>query len=237
MKTCFVISPIGPPDSDIRKRSDQILSYVIRPAMEDAGYQTVRADEMSSPGLITPQIIDHLIKDELVVADLTGKNPNVYYELALRHASKKPVINIRDPLEIIPFDVAGLRTIDVDYRFITSMDKCRNEIAKQIRSLERDPNSAVTPVSFTLALLSNKTGSSQGELNVQLMSSLQSIKAELELIKRHLGDQSNTREYLGGEAPSELGIDHKGLRDLAKIFSQFEGGPAKGATKGRKKKT
>lgn len=216
-------------------RSDQILNYVIKPVMEESGYQTVRADEMSSPGLITPQIIDHLLKDELVIADLTGRNPNVFYELALRHATKKPAITIKDPSEIIPFDVAGIRTIEVDYRFITSMDKCRKEIAKQIQSLQKDPNSVVTPVSFTLALLGDKTGDSQGELNIQLISSLQSIKAELELIKRGMG-QANTREFLGGENPAELGIDRKGLRDLANIFSKIEARTGRKSVKTRKGK-
>lgn len=234
MKTCFVISPIGDPDSDIRRRSDQILGYVIRPTLEDYGYQTYRADEISSPGLITPQIVDHLLKDDLVVADLTGRNPNVFYELALRHASKKPAITIKDPSEIIPFDVLGLRTIDVDFRFISSMEECKRRMAKQIQSLEKHPDLIVTPVSFTLALLSGKGESSQADLNIQLMSSLQSIRGELELIKRNVRNQTAPRESLGGEIPAELGIDRKGLKELAMIFSEYK--KSAGKDKGRKGK-
>src|SRR5688572_13315379 len=89
-KSCFVISPIGEVGSEVRARADQILKYVIQPAVKVFGYVAIRADAMPEPGLITTQIIDRIINDDLVVADLTGKNPNVYYELALRHAIRKP---------------------------------------------------------------------------------------------------------------------------------------------------
>jgi hypothetical protein len=82
-KKCFVISPIGDENSDTRKRSDQIFTYVIEKAVSGFGYTLLRADKISRPGIITSQIIEHILEDELV--DLTGRNPNVFYELALRH--------------------------------------------------------------------------------------------------------------------------------------------------------
>ena len=85
-KTCFVISPIGEPESDTRKRADKILKYVIDPSVERRGYKAVRADHISEPGMITSQVIQHIVDDDLVIADLTDRNPNVFYELALRHA-------------------------------------------------------------------------------------------------------------------------------------------------------
>ena len=78
-KMCFVIAPIGEPDSDTRKRSDQILRHIVRPAVESKGYTAVRADEISEPGIITSQVIQHVVDDPLVVADLTERNPNVFY--------------------------------------------------------------------------------------------------------------------------------------------------------------
>lgn len=88
-KTCFVIAPIGEPGSETRRRSDQILNHVIKPVAKQAGYAAVRADEEGEPGLITHQVIQHLLDDPLVIADLTGRNPNVFYELAIRHAINK----------------------------------------------------------------------------------------------------------------------------------------------------
>ena len=51
----------------------------------------------------------------------------------------KPVINIKDVLESLAFDVVGMRTIDVDFRFIDSMEKCKEEIIKQIQAIETVP--------------------------------------------------------------------------------------------------
>ena len=104
-KICFVIAPIGEPDSDTRRRSDQVLRHIIRPAVETKGYTSIRADEISEPGIITSQVIQHVVDAPLIVADLTERNPNGFYELAVRHAIRKPFIHIIDKGESIPFDV------------------------------------------------------------------------------------------------------------------------------------
>ena len=93
-KTCFVISPIGEPDSDTRKRADQILKHVVKPAVGECGYTAVRADEIDKPGIITSQVIQRVVTDPLVIADLTERNPNVFYELAIRHALRKPLVQL-----------------------------------------------------------------------------------------------------------------------------------------------
>ena len=88
--SCFVISPIGEDASDTRKRSDQILDHVFRPAAKQAGYEdAVRADEIDRPGIITSQIIEKLVLSPVVLADLTERNANVFYELSLRHALRE----------------------------------------------------------------------------------------------------------------------------------------------------
>lgn len=71
--TCFVIAPIGEEGSEVRRRSDQVLTHIIKPVGKECGYDAVRADEISEPGIITPQVIQHLIEDDLVIADLTEK--------------------------------------------------------------------------------------------------------------------------------------------------------------------
>jgi hypothetical protein len=135
-KLCFVISPIGDADSETRKRSDQVLKHVIRPAAVQCGYKAVRADEIDKPGMITSQVIQHVVNDALVVADLTDRNPNVFYELAIRHALRKPLVQIIQKGEAIPFDVAGTRTIFVDHKDLDSVDAAKNEIIEQIKALD-----------------------------------------------------------------------------------------------------
>src|SRR5438552_15664428 len=90
-KICFVISPIGEDDSETRKCSDQVLKHIITGPIEQLGYEVVRADKISEPGIITSQIIEQVVEAALVIADLTEKNPNVFYELALRHVTRKPL--------------------------------------------------------------------------------------------------------------------------------------------------
>lgn len=94
-KKCFVIAPIGDLNTETRRRSDQILEHIIKPAVKECGYEDpIRADKISDPGIITSQVIQSIIDSDLVIADLTGSNPNVFYELAIRHAIKKAVVQI-----------------------------------------------------------------------------------------------------------------------------------------------
>lgn len=153
-RICFVIAPIGEEGSDIRRRSDQILNHVITPAAKDCGYETIRADRISEPGIITSQVIQHLVADPLVIADLTGRNPNVFYELAVRHAVRKPCVQIIQTGEPVPFDVAQTRTIVVDHRDLDSAARCREELVKQIHAAETDPTEVDSPISVAIDLQS-----------------------------------------------------------------------------------
>lgn len=153
-RTCFVIAPIGDEGTGTRARSDQILNHIIAPVAKECGYTAVRADRISEPGIITSQVIQHLVEDPLVVADLTGRNPNVFYELAVRHAVKKPVVQIIEVGEPIPFDVAATRTIQIDHRDLDSAARCREELARQIRTVEGDPSQVDSPISVAVDLQS-----------------------------------------------------------------------------------
>lgn len=151
-KRCFVIAPIGESDSDTRKRSNQILRHIIRPAAAECGYKAVRADEIDKPGIITSQVIQHVVSDELVIADLTDTNPNVFYELAIRHAIRKPLVQIIQKGQRIPFDVAGTRTVHFDHHDLDSVDEAKNQIIEQILASEAAPNEIETPISVSLDL-------------------------------------------------------------------------------------
>lgn len=152
-KTCFIISPIGADGSDIRRRADQILKHVLKPAAQACGFEAIRADEISEPGMITSQVIQHIIDDPLVIADLTGMNPNVFYELAVRHAIRKPLVQIIQKDEKLPFDVAGMRTISVDHTDLDSVEEAKKEITKQINIIvKKKPGEIESPISVSLEL-------------------------------------------------------------------------------------
>lgn len=183
-KKCFVIAPIGEPESETRKRSDQILRHVICPPLEECGYTTTRADQISEPGMITSQVIQHIVDDHLVVADMTERNPNVFYELAIRHAIRKPLVQLIQRGEQIPFDVAGSRTIQVDHHDLDNVEQAKQEIMAQVQSLESDPSKLETPISVSLdlQLLRQSENPEQRSLAdvLSVMSELRSSVANME---------------------------------------------------------
>lgn len=151
-KICFVISPIGEEGSDVRERSDQVLKHIIASSVEQLGYTIIRADKISEPGIITTQIIEHIVDAELVVADLTDKNPNVFYELAIRHAIRKPLVQLIKKGEVIPFDVAATRIIQFDLHSLDSVAAAKEEITSQVKSLESGKSEINNPISVSLDL-------------------------------------------------------------------------------------
>jgi len=176
-RVCFVIAPIGEEGDETRHRSDQVLKHIIQPVVAECGYKAIRADKIPEPGIITSQIIQHLVEDSIVIADLTGRNPNVYYELAIRHAVKKPVVQIIQAGESIPFDVATMRTISFDYRDLDSVDRCKEELIKQIRSIERDPSQVYNPISLAIDLqFLRRSDNPVEKSNAEIVSMLHSLQ-------------------------------------------------------------
>jgi hypothetical protein len=115
-RKCFVISPIGEPDSEVRENADAVLHFIIEPALADLEIEAVRADRLAEPGLITHQMVEAILTYDLCIADLTGHNPNVFYELAIAQAVERPIILMKQSGESMPFDVKDYRRVDYDLK-------------------------------------------------------------------------------------------------------------------------
>jgi hypothetical protein len=110
-RSCFFITPIGSPDSSERRAADGLLDAVLRPVAACHGYEVVPAHRIAEIGSITNQLLERIVSDDLVIADLTGLNENVMYELGVRHASMKPTIILAEDGTHLPFDMIVDRTI------------------------------------------------------------------------------------------------------------------------------
>lgn len=150
--TYFLLAPIGAPRSEVRQRSEVAREFVIQPAAESAGYRLPRADDLAAPGNITTQIIRLVVDAPLVIADLSGANPNVMYELAVRHAIGKPVIHVTMDARHIPFDMASYRVIVIDVQDGASVRRSQMQILEAIRVAEKDVDRVDTPISAAVNL-------------------------------------------------------------------------------------
>ncbi|NEP18247.1 MAG: hypothetical protein F6J97_15310, partial [Leptolyngbya sp. SIO4C1] len=147
---CFVIAPIGKPESDTYRRSKQILNHIIRPTVKLKGFTAVRADEISEPGLISTQVTQYIIDAPLVIADLTGHNANVFYELAIRHAIRKPLIQLIDENDQLPFDVVNTRTIKINHNDLDSVEAAKEQIIAQIEASTQNNLRVDNPISVAI---------------------------------------------------------------------------------------
>ena len=116
MKRCFVISPIGEPGSDTRQQADDVLEYIIGPALKEMQVEAFRGDHFSEPGLINSQVVEAILTYDFCIADLRGHNPNVFYELAIAQAACRPVVLLKLIGEETPFDIKDYRRIDYDLK-------------------------------------------------------------------------------------------------------------------------
>jgi len=114
-----------------------VLEALISRALEGEKWDVSRADQIVSPGMISGQVIDYLLRSGLVIADLSFHNPNVFYELAIRHVMGKPTVHLIRKGDAIPFDLKDFRTINIDtedkYELVAKLDTYRAEIANHVR--------------------------------------------------------------------------------------------------------
>lgn len=110
-KTCFLITPLGEEASAARARADDLCSAVLEPLLDRRGLALVRGDRIPGQGSIMVQVVRETLDATAVVADLTGLNPNVLYELGIADALRKPVLRLIHDPATLPFDLRGDRTL------------------------------------------------------------------------------------------------------------------------------
>lgn len=135
--TCFVMMPFADP-------LDSYYEKVYKPAIEKAGLTPIRADnEIFGTGKIIDQIWSGINSAKVLIAELTSRNANVFYELGLAHALQKPVVLISSNEEDVPFDLHHIRVIYYDVTDPFWGTKLIEKVAENVLSAIKNPDEAI----------------------------------------------------------------------------------------------
>ena len=137
--TAFVIMPF---DEEL----EPVYTQFIKPVLEDEGFDVERADNIESQQNIIKDILNKIRSSDLIVADLTDLNPNVFYELGLAHAFRKPVLLLTQSIDEVPFDLKSYRLLEYSTHFaeIASAQATLKSYAEGSRKGNIDFGSPVT---------------------------------------------------------------------------------------------
>lgn len=139
-KRCFVMMPFSDPEGYAKGHFRKIYEQIIKPAIESAGYVAYRVDEDGVSNLITTKIFQAIVDCDMAICDLSSRNPNVLYELGIRHAFDKPVVLITDDKTERIFDIQGLSTIT--YRSSRLYDEVPEDQEKIVEAIKANENNS-----------------------------------------------------------------------------------------------
>ncbi len=178
---CFTIMPFG-------GWFDEYYTDIFIPAIKGAGLTPRRADDLYRPSAIVHDIWSYTRSCRLVLADLTGKNPNVFYELGLAHAIAKPAVLVTESISDVPFDLRALRVIEYDKNAPAWGEQLREKIETAIREVVAAPLQSVLP-SFLEVEKSHRPPVSEHQKEIL------EIRQELELLRRELRRSADLRRH------------------------------------------
>jgi nucleoside 2-deoxyribosyltransferase len=216
VKICFVLMPF---DGNI----EDVYRIIIAPSLMEAGYQVRRADSIAAPGNIIRDILQAISSADLIVADLTGRNPNVFYELAVAQTLGKPTILLTQDYRDIPFDLKMYRMIEYNST-LEGAEILRRQLLRTVQTIEMGdrPSSPVQDFLRDLPPLHETQ---------RLRKQLESVNRELshcQRARKELEDKAGRAEPLKLTAEEVIlqAIKHEGFRalqlELAKKEEQIQ---------------
>ncbi len=126
-KLCFVLMPF-------KETYRQVYDVVLKPTVEGLGYECIRADDIRVQRNIMRDVIELIDRADVMIADLTDSNPNVFYELGISHALARQTVVITQSMADVPFDLRSYRTIlyKVDFQ---GAEDLKRDLAEALGSL------------------------------------------------------------------------------------------------------
>ena len=186
---CFIIMPFG-------GWFDSYYNQIYIPAINKAGFEAKRADDLYRPGNIVNDIWKYTRDADVILADLTNKNPNVFYELGLAHAITKPAILITASMDDVPFDLRSLRVIEYDKNLPDWGEVLKDKIAKSLEETVKNPEDSIPPTFLEVSKIKRlKVGESEKEL-LNIKRELNSLKNEVRISHRTYDQLRDITQYI-----------------------------------------
>ena len=183
---------------------DDYYEQIYLPAIQSSGLVAKRADDLFRPSAIVHDIWELTKQAKVVLAELSGRNPNVFYELGLAHALAKPAILVAQTMEDVPFDLRALRVIVYDRNKPDWGAALKADIEESIRETLASPERSVLP-SFLQVDDSHKPSVTTTE------KELISLRQDVDSLKRELAT--------GKESSAWALYQTSTLRDIARSFT------------------
>lgn len=201
---CFVIMPF-------KEEMKEVYEYLIKPSVEETGIKCVRADELDGPANIVRKIVEYIYDARVIVADLTGQNANVFYELGIAHSLGNNTIVISQ--EDVPFDVKSYKFIKYE-NTAAGGRKLYKELMENVRTVEQWSKKPTNPVQDFLP--------DEAKKNVSAID-FEKLKAEHEAVKKQQSDtQKKLTELEKDRAQIEsLKTKEKELEQMRKWFKEI----------------
>jgi hypothetical protein len=192
---CFVMMPFGEP-------FDEYYIEIYKSAIEESGFKPKRADSLFRPTPIIRDIWEYINYSKILIADITGLNPNVMYELGLAHAITKPVIIVSDSIENVPFDLRYLRILIYNSKKPNWAKDLKTKIKNSISEIIESPTDSILSAFLDIKPKIKKTD----EISAELIEIKQLIRNQLSE-----SDNENPRKKLTSEMYAEASREAKHL--------------------------
>jgi hypothetical protein len=193
---CFVICPFGGWHDDYH---DQIFCTAIK----SVGLEPRRADDLFRSSNIVHDIWHFVSSSKVMLADLTGKNPNVFYELGLAHAARKPVLLVTQTMDDVPFDLRSLRVITYDVQDPSWGEQLRENIKSGLKETLQAPERSVLPTFLLETPTDQPTVSRDEHRYLVLQQQIDALRSEMRTT-RSRGPSRRSQEIDIGPSEAKL---------------------------------
>ncbi len=235
-KICFVIMPISDVEGYDAGHFKRVYDHIIKPACLNAGFEPLRADDINKTNHIIIDILKQIIEADMCICDLSGRNPNVLYELGIRQAFNFPVTLIKDERTSRIFDIQTLRDVPYDSSLrIDKIEQAIPEITSALQNTYDDKVENINSITQLLGIESAKiTKTEVSNDTTLLLDAISGISRRLNTIEdktrlsslRSFSDLQNTIERINFtiliSSEEDLEADKKQIRKI--IQTEFPEG-------------